>query len=223
MERPAPESDPTPAVELQIVLEHLLRSQETQRRQFARQLHDELGQVLAMLKLQLTALAQQLGAAAPRLQDCLDLVQRAVNQARLLALEARPALLDNLGLVPALRWLVQTKTAGTGITAAVAADPESPVLSLERRCICFRVAEEAVNNAVRHARAKTLQIELRRHEDGMEMTIRDDGAGFNVAEHAASGGLLTMRTRVRLTGGDFALHSQPGTGTEVRLRFAGGG
>jgi signal transduction histidine kinase len=222
MQRPAPEPVPIPAEELQVVLAHLLRSQETQRRQLARQLHDELGQVLAMLKIKLTTLVKQPGAAGLRLEDCLDLLQRAVNQARLIALEARPALLDDLGLVPALRWLVQTKSAGTGLTATVTADPESPVLSLERRSTCFRVAEEAVNNVLRHAQAKTLRIEFRQHEGALNMAIRDDGCGFEVAEHAAGGGLLTMRIRVRLAGGEFVLQSQHGTGTEVRVRFVGG-
>ena len=204
------------------MLSHLLRSQESQRRQLARQLHDDLGQVLAILKLQLTALARQLGTAVPRLEDCLDLVQRAANQTRTLALETRPALLDDLGLVPALRWLLQTKTAGTGITAMVTAEPESPLVPAEWRSTCFRVAEEAVNNALRHAQAKTLTIEVRQHGDVLDMAIRDDGIGFQVAAHAAGGGLLTMRARVRLAGGDFALHSQPGTGTEVRVRLVGG-
>jgi signal transduction histidine kinase len=205
------------AKELEVILRHLLQRQEKEQGRFARRLHDELGQVLAMLKLQLSALSRQ--TPLPGLQECLDLTQRAVNHTRQLALDARPSLLDDLGIVPALRWLVQARLAETGLTGSVVAEPEAPVVPAAWSSACYRVAEDAVDNALCHARARALTVEIRQRGPGLDLVIRDDGVGFCLADHAADAGLLLMRERVRLAGGEWAVQSQPGAGTEVRVRF----
>jgi signal transduction histidine kinase len=219
----SPPATVSPSAELQFVLRRMLERQEDERRQLARQLHDDLGQALAMLKLQLGALARQLGSTpSPRVQDCLELVQRALSQTRLLALEARPSLLDDLGIVPALRWLVQRRVEGTGVAGKVVADPENLKLPAPWLSTCFRVAEEALDNTLRHAQAQAVTVEVREHGGMIDMVIRDDGVGFSVTDPLTGGGLLTMRERVRLAGGEFDLQSRPGGGTEVRVRVVGG-
>jgi signal transduction histidine kinase len=205
--------------ELEIVLRHVLRRQEIDRQKLACLAHDDLGQLLAMLKLNLEAASRKPDSLPTRLKECLDLVQRAVHQTRRFALEARPALLDDLGLVPALRWLMQTRTQASGVNAMVVAEPELLVVPAHCLDACFRVAEEAVSNALRHAQARNLAVEIRDQDNAITMAIRDDGVGFVVAERASCGGLLTMRARVRLAGGDFDLHSQPGSGTVIHVRF----
>jgi signal transduction histidine kinase len=218
-----PRSNPTPvspsAEELEIVLRHLLQRQESDRQKLARLAHDGLGQVLAILKLNLEAISRKPEILGTRINECLDLVQRAVNQTRGFALEARPSLLDDLGLVPALRWLVQTRTQGSGVIAGVVAEPELVVVPACWLDACFRVAEEALSNALRHAQARNLAVEVHDQDGAMAMTVRDDGVGFAVADRAAGGGLLTMRERVRLAGGAFDLHSHPGGGTAIQVRF----
>jgi len=206
------------------LLIHCLARDEAERRRLARVLHDEVGQSLAMIKLHLAAVARQLGdAAPPRLHECLSLVQQAAQRARELALEARPSLLDDLGLVPALRWCVQHRTAQAGLNVTITADPPEPALPSDLATVCYRVAEEAVDNVVRHARARNLTVEVRVQSGTAEMTIRDDGVGFDVGRlgWGEPRSLLLMRERVRLAGGELVVQSAPG-GSEVRVRFACG-
>src|SRR5262249_14530544 len=147
--------EPLPPDLLDRLLIHLLDRDEKERRRLARVLHDELSQSLAMIKLHLAAAMRQLGTEAPtRLHDCLPLVGQTAQRARELALEARPSLLDDLGLVPALRWCVQHRTQGAGLSVTLTAEPPEPALAPEVAAACYRVAEEAVVNVVRHAAAK---------------------------------------------------------------------
>ena len=202
------------------VLGQCLERDEDERRRLARVLHDELGQSLAMIKLHLAAVLRQLGTEAPaRLHDCLALVQQTAQRARELALEARPSLLDDLGLVPALRWCVQHRTQQAGLNVNVTAEPAEPVLPPELATVCYRVAEAAVDNVVRHAAAKNLTVEVRVRPDAIEMAVRDDGVGFDVGRVGEAGSLLLTRERVRLAAGELVVRSAPG-GTEVRVRFA---
>jgi signal transduction histidine kinase len=218
MKRPAVTAVASSAEELQVVITHVLQRQDEERRLFGRRLHDDLGQLLTILKLRLSALARQ--TPSPLMQECLDLTQRAVNDTRQLALEAGPSLLDDLGLVPALRWLVQWRTAGTGVVGTVVSEPASLSLPAEWSRVCYRVAEDAVASGLGRPQAKTLVVEVRQLDRAVEMVIRDDGLTGAVADHAADCGLLTMRARVRLAGGELVVHSPPGVGTEVRVRFA---
>src|SRR5262249_26731502 len=158
-----------------------------------------LSQSLAMIKLHLAAAMRQLGTEAPtRLHDCLPLVGQTAQRARELALEARPSLLDDLGLVPALRWCVQHRTQGAGLSVTLTAEPPEPALAPEVAAACYRVAEEAVVNVVRHAAAKNLAVEVRVQSAWIEMVVRDDGVGFDVGRlgQAGAGSLLLMRERV---------------------------
>jgi signal transduction histidine kinase len=219
MKRPAVTAVASSAEELQVVLTHVLQRQEEERRLLARRLYDDLGQLLTILKLRLSALARQ--TPSPLMQECLDLTQRAVNDTRQLALEAGPSLLDDLGLVPALRWLVQWRTAGTGVVGTVESEPASLSVPAEWSRVCYRVAEDAVASGLGRPHAKTLVVEVRQLDRAVEMVIRDDGVASPDADPAADCGLLTMRQRVRLAGGELVVHSPPGAGREVRVRFAG--
>jgi len=232
-----------PAVELARLLEELragrerqralsrrlLTAQEEERRHLAIELHDELGQVLTAAQINLGFLERMSGAAsAPtHLRDAIASVDEATHRVRDLALDLRPSVLDDLGLAAALRWYGDRFARRTQVEVRVAVAPVPP-LETELETACFRVAQEALTNVARHAQARHAWLDLKVLPEGIEVAVRDDGIGFDVAsarERASGGtsmGLLGMQERVSLVGGEFELLSVPGSGTEVRARFAVG-
>jgi PAS domain S-box-containing protein len=223
---------------LQMLSRRLLKVQETERRHFARELHDEIGQALIAIEGNLQPLLELSGtnALAPRLKESLQVVKRVREQVHDLSLNLRPSMLDDLGLVPALRWCTERQAALAGLQAEVWADPSlepprldptsvghrlDPVIETE----CFRVAQEALTNVVKHAKARTVIVELTKNDEQLHVSVRDDGVGFDVASlreqalRGASLGLLSMEERATLAGGGLQYHSTPGQGTEVHAWF----
>jgi signal transduction histidine kinase len=197
------------------VLARLFDQGEEDRRRLARVLHNELCQTLAMVKLHLAAVQRQLGSAAPaRLAECVALVQQAADQTRTLALEARPSLLDDLGLVPALRWCVQRHP---NLAATVSAEPPEPALTPAVATVLYRVTEEAAANAARHAGARNLAVTVRCGPAGVDLIVRDDGHGFDLQQTPAPS-LALLAERTRLAGGHLTVQSGP-AGTEVTAHF----
>ena len=137
----------------------------------------------------------------------------------------RPSLLDDLGLVAALRWYVDRQAQRAEFAATFAADPIEIRLSPDIEIVCFRVAQEALTNIARHARARQVWVTLRRSDTELHLVIRDDGVGFDMRtgwEHTGSGGnlgLLGMQERVALLGGQLEIQSAPTQGTEIQARF----
>jgi PAS domain S-box-containing protein len=204
----------------------LLEVQEAERRHIAHELHDEVGQTLTALKITLHT-AQQLtpeSAAAPFLRDALSQLDRTMQELRTLSRELRPPMMDDLGLVAALRWHLNGVTERTGLAVRLEAGSFGR-LPAEVEMACFRVVQEALNNAVKHARAASATVELRQEGDELHLAVRDDGVGFDAARarrragRGLSLGLLGMQERVVLLGGQFGIRSAPGEGTEVRARF----
>jgi PAS domain S-box-containing protein len=205
----------------------LIRAEEAERRRIAVELHDEIGQALTALKLNLkTVIRRPDSPATPqRLEESVGLVERTISQVRDLSLDLRPALLDDLGLIPALRSYVGGLARWSSIEAAFVADEENGRHDPEIETACFRIAQEALTNVARHSQARTVRVEIARSESELRLLIADDGAGFDVATaiaRAADGaslGLLGMRERASLLGGDVEIASEPGRGTEVRAAF----
>jgi signal transduction histidine kinase len=162
-------------------------------------------------------------------QDCIDTVERTLSQVRSLSLDLLPSVLEDLGLEPALRWLVARQARQTGQSIQLEVDPLSERLPPELELACFRVVQEALTNTVRHAQAEQVYIELRRRENSVHLVVRDDGAGFDVhaalerAAHGESLGLLGMKERVSLAGGQFEIVSSTGQGSEIRAQFPASG
>jgi signal transduction histidine kinase len=211
---------------LQHLSRRLLKVQEEERRHLARELHDEFGQVLATITLHLHAARGLTGAAArTRLDECAALLQQAGEQIRSLAIELRPVMLDTLGLEAALRWLAEYHQQRTGSEVQVMGHLAGTPPGSDLAIACFRVAQEALTNAARHAAARHIWIELHQTESFLEVIVRDDGVGFEVAatqEQAARGGrlgLLGMRERVQILGGSLDVEAGPGRGTRIRARF----
>jgi signal transduction histidine kinase len=212
---------------LQTLSRRLVKIQEAERRHLARELHDEIGQALTVIEMNLQALLASPGAGtqARRLKASLTVVEHVQEQVHDISLNLRPSMLDDLGLEPALRWLAKRQAALAGLQAEVRADPLEQRLDPMIETECFRVAQEALSNVVKHAKAHTLKVELTQNEEQLHLSVRDDGVGFDVArlrEQAVGGaslGLLSMEERAALAGGGLQYHSTPGQGTEVHAWF----
>jgi PAS domain S-box-containing protein len=204
----------------------LISAQETERRHLARELHDEIGQVLTMISVNLKAVQGNAASGpSPRLEEAIALVDRIIQQVRNLSLDLRPSMLDDFGLASALRWYVERLTAQAGFKVDLSIQSMAGQVPTEVRNACFRVAQEALTNVVRHGKARQVRIALNEGEEEVELTVQDDGAGFDVAaarERAIRGGsvgLLGMQERVELLGGEFDIRSAPGEGTTIHARF----
>jgi len=206
---------------LQAVSRRLLEVQEAERRHLSRELHDEVGQALTAVKMNLQMLRRQSSPkqATGRLDESIGLVDRILHGVRQLSLDLRPSLLDDLGLAAALRWYVSAQAERSGIAANVVTEPMPDNLPIATTTTCFRIAQEAVTNALRHARATRITVTLRCEGEELEVSVGDNGVGFDVAAarsramQGASAGLLGLEERVQLAGGRSSIVSVPGWGT----------
>ena len=213
---------------LQQLSRRLLEVQEQERRHLARELHDEIGQVLTVAKihLQSISIAPDSGSVHPRMQEPVQLLDRLLAQVRSLSLDLRPPLLDDLGLVAALNWLLQQPSARVASPRVHLSTPPAfgrcePTLETA----CFRIAQEALTNALRHARAENIHLALSIQGSSLHLTVSDDGIGFDAAaarvraEGGSSIGLLGMNERASLAGGALTLLSAPNRGTRIEAIF----
>jgi PAS domain S-box-containing protein len=202
----------------------LVEAQERERRRIALALHDDLGQILAAVHLNLSRTAREPEEAERILCDTRQLVCEAATAVRNLTFELRPPLLDDQGLVAALRWWLQEQAARAGFDPRLRAPESLAPLPHDVETTCFRIAQEAIANAAKHAHARTVEVTMERGDRGVEVAVWDDGVGFAIAETEAKWrrgptlGILGMRERAQLCGGELSIESQPGAGTTVRLR-----
>lgn len=194
------------------------RVQEDERRRLARELHDGLGQNLTALKHRLAQIAGELGpghdALRTRMEAAIALCSASLEDTRHMSRLLRPPILDDLGLVPALRWLARSVQESSGLAVVVEVG-DLPPLGGETQTLLFRVAQEALNNAARHARAESVLVRLVASDAALQLQVIDDGVGFEPAQ-AHGSGLGGMRERLRLHGGRLELRSTPGRGTRLR-------
>ena len=211
--------------QLQTISRQLLDVQENERRAVARELHDEIGQALTAIKMNLQAaqLTPDAGVQAQRLTESARIVDRTLRQTRDLALNLRPSLLDDFGLVTALEWYLTRETERAGLPIELVAAPEELRLPPRLETTCFRVVQSAITNVVRHAQARRVRVEVRQTSPAqVTILIEDDGVGFDVparlaqARRGASVGLLALQERVQLANGVLDITSAPGQGTRVQ-------
>ena len=203
----------------------VLEIQEDERRAVARDLHDEIGQALSALKLNLLCLKRDGKANDQVVGDSLHIADEVLQQVRDIALSLRPSVLDDLGLGAAVQWYVEQSGARAGIHVVCRVPLDLAPAPPTTEIACFRVLQEALTNVHRHADATSAEVSL--HDDGhnLELVVRDNGRGFNVgqviagAERGSNMGLLSIRERAALLGGVATLTSTPGEGSEVRVRF----
>lgn len=201
----------------------ILREREAERRRISAELHDQIGQVLTAIALQLDRLEARAPSDELRVEcaSAREGVLAALQDVRRLASELRPEALDALGLVPALRTLTSQLAERTGMRIDRTLATPLPTLSAEQELVVYRVAQEGLTNALRHAGATRIDVELEGRGTGVALAVRDDGCGIAGATHRPAGGIRTMQERALSVGAD--LHVGPGNagGTEVRLILDG--
>jgi signal transduction histidine kinase len=215
----------TTSRQLQALSRHVLEVQELERRRVAMELHDELGQSLTAIKINLQLSARLKDQAQADLNlESIRIVEDALQQVRRLATTLRPSMLDDLGLAPALNWMAEQSATRGGFSVNFHHVRAQARLAPDIETACFRIVQEALTNITRHAQAQRVEISLRREADEMVLCVQDDGRGFDTeamrqrAQQGASLGVLGMQERAHLIGGQLTLRSVPGNGCLVQLR-----
>jgi signal transduction histidine kinase len=202
-------------------------AREEERARVARELHDELGQVLTTMKLESMSLVDELQKGEPRpglrlvnkLQALVGLIEVSIQSVRQISAELRPAVLDHLGLCEAIQWEATKFQARTGIRCRVALDLRDERLDHARALALFRILQEALTNVVRHAHAGAVRITVRGRGQTATLTVKDNGRGIRKSElqSVESIGLLGMSERARLLGGRLRISGSVGRGTTVTV------
>ena len=211
---------------LQALSARLISAQEEERRRIARELHDETGQALTVVRMQLADLARGQASAQQAVTECAQNVDRAIAHIRGLSHRLRPPMLDDLGLADALEWVVEQQARAAGWHTDLALMELDERLPQDVETACFRICQEALTNAARYARASEVRVRLSRTDDGLELLVADNGTGFDLAryrtpeERKQHFGLVSMGERAALAGGRLEIDTAPGRGTGVRAHFA---
>ncbi|HWY40647.1 MAG TPA: transporter substrate-binding domain-containing protein [Chthoniobacterales bacterium] len=206
---------------LRLLSRRLFEVQEKERRHLARELHDEIGQALTAAKINLQAAMKEAdGAKSKRIDETAAILEKLLGQVRQISLDLRPSMLDDLGLVPALRSLLvqQGRRASVAVHLSAKGMPEN--LDPEIQTTCFRIAQEAITNALRHSNATRIDVDLGRENGNFRLQVRDDGRGFDVesAQAQAVGlGLIGIKERAALVGGRAKIISSPNKGATIEV------
>ena len=212
---------------LRIFSRQLIEAQEDERRRIARELHDQIGQVLTAVKMNLHAMQNSNGSeASSYIRDNISAVDEALRLVRDLSVDLRPPVLDDLGLITALQWYGD-RYASAGLDIEVVIDLVDPNerFSRDLETACFRIAQEALTNVVRHARATRAVVRLAREGNVLVLSVKDNGVGFDPASlrkrapRIATLGLVSMQERAHAAGGNVEIDSVISKGTEVRFRL----
>jgi len=206
----------------------IMHVQEEERRRISRELHDEVGQALTAILVNLAVAQNYSVGTSERLQAKITETQRLLEQTmetvHRFAHELRPAMLDELGLLPALRSYVKSFSTRTGLRVHFRATPAAEQLDGEKKTVIYRIAQESLTNVAKHAHARSVEVTLRQIKSGIGLEIQDDGKSFcptpDDGRTRKNGlGLLGMQERVRLVDGKFLVVPEPGKGTTVQVRI----
>jgi signal transduction histidine kinase len=198
----------------------LVGAQEEERRKLARELHDEVGQSLSAIMMEASnaELAENPDEARERVKSIESIAGKTLNVVRDLALLLRPSMLDDFGLVPALNWHAREMSKRTGLDIRINAGEDCDTLPDEHKTCIYRLVQEALNNAGRHAHARSLNVTVRNAGDRVLFSVKDNGVGFH-KQTVRGLGLLGMEERVRRLGGKFTIDSQLGLGTNIEAEL----
>ena len=204
---------------LALLHERLDAAKEEERRFIAHELHDELGQVLTVVKLRLSGGGRSDAATA----ETVALVDEMIGRVRKISSDLRPPLLDEVGLFPALRAYVGAQSALSGVPIELETEgADDARLDDAREIACFRIVQESLTNALRHAAPQRIRVRAVRRPTSLSLSIVDDGGGFDTARLAAPAGhlgVVGMQERVRARGGSLRIDSRPGAGTTVDVEM----
>ena len=205
----------------------LVADQERERRRIARDLHDVVGQTLTAVKLDLERTRRDPDPANvdANLRRGIAMVEQAMRDVRDIAFDIRPAILDDLGLVAAVRWYLERQSRIVGYRCTFQTNDVRANQGVEVEAACFRTLQALLTNVARHAQASHVHVELAQTADALTLLVADDGVGFDALERlrrpvsAPTLGLLGAAERIALVGGSFEIDSRPGEGTQARARF----
>jgi signal transduction histidine kinase len=208
--------------QMQLFSEKLQSAREEEQKRIARELHDELGGTLTSIKYDLLWLEQHTsaqGEIAQRFQAMRDLVDSTTKVVQRISAELRPKILDSFGLAAAIEWQTNEFTKRTGIDARFRKLSELPSIDEAVTTGVYRIVQESLTNIVRHAQATSVEVNMQLRNDLLHVEIIDNGKGFDKAllDHPESLGLLSIRERARMIGGNAAISGSPGKGTQVVL------
>jgi signal transduction histidine kinase len=220
----------TRTVELARLSARMVEQHEEERRRLSRELHDETGQVFSAVKMELGVIRDGAPPAqGARLDQVLDLIDTGIRSIRNVTNDLRPSMLDDLGLLPALRSLVAEFSERSGMQVGLAAPATLPPLSEKAELALFRVLQEALSNVLRHAEARSVDIGISVSRDGVLLEVRDDGRGLTAdatperLERAGHMGLAGMRERIGALGGTVRFQGEPGGGALLEVLLPAGG
>jgi PAS domain S-box-containing protein len=211
--------------QLRALTMHLQNQQEEERLHIARAIHDELAQALTVLKIDVAWLSHRLPASdascRQRLSDMAGLLDTLVNAVRRIGTELRPHILDDLGLTAAIEWQLQEVCKRTGIAHQLQLPAEEIPLGQAQATAIFRIFQEALTNVLRHAAANEVSVRLVQQTDALVLRVADNGRGITPEQLTSrhSLGLLSMRERAHLWGGEVTIEGKPGKGTLVSVRM----
>jgi len=208
---------------LQTYSRRLIQAQEAERESIARELHDQIGQALTAINMNLQWIRRSgavLPAGQPRIKESIEVINETLQRVRELSLELRPSLLDDLGLAAALRWYATRFSARTGILTEVTGDLQNDGIHRTVQTACFRIAQEALTNAARHSRAAKALVTLEERDQRLQLGISDDGVGFDAqliinSSSSFALGLRGMQERALAVNGQLHVDSKVGGGTRI--------
>lgn len=215
--------------ELQLVSARLLEIQESERRRIATDLHDVLGQSLTMIKISLDEsllllAGDEIDVVAESLRRLVPKVKDALEEVRRVAMDLRPSILDDLGILATLSWFFREfEVVCQGMKVEKDFSVEEKIVPAQLKITIFRIIQEATSNIVKHANASRIRVSLKEAGNALHLSIEDDGVGFDAAEranHCPLGkglGLLSMKERAKLSGGNYELASTVGQGTRISV------
>lgn len=211
-------------IELRRLSQQLVRAQEDERRSLSRELHDEVGQQLTALRVEISNLARipasQRDQFTSRLKETKALAEKTMRTVRDLAMGLRPSMLDDLGLAPAIEWQAREFSRRNGVPSTVAITGSLDTLTDAQRTSLFRIVQEALTNITKHARASEVHITLDASPSGVRLRVSDNGLGMDSLSARGHGlGLLGIEERAREMGADFILDSAPGHGTSIEIHI----
>ena len=213
--------------QLRALAERLQWVREEDRKRVARDLHDQIGQILTAIKMDMTWMTRHLpeseGGVLARLKESIQLINDGVISVRAICSGLRPGVLDDLGLAAAIEWQASEFAARNGVRCQVSVPPVDLHLNGDRATAAFRIFQECLTNVIRHAQAKSVSVSLYQEEENILLIVEDDGIGFqesDLSNSLGSLGLLGMKERAQFCGGNVHISSSPGNGTTVTVRIA---
>jgi signal transduction histidine kinase len=206
------------------IIESVMEAQEKERKKISREMHDGIGQNLSIVKMNLEMAAQKNGKPNEDFNSTINLINESIQELKKLSMDVRPSILDDLGLVPALRWYIKNCASSTNAKIIFTGDIECR-LSPGIETNIYRIVQEALSNTLKHSKANKINISLKNGNNEIFLSIKDDGQGFDIEKYLKTRlkdnqlGIISIQERVTLMNGTFHIDSKIGEGTTKEIKI----